>query len=164
MTKYIFRRTDNDELVEVDFQTMMTQQGGYITLPDGREARRCVHLEQPDDSDPQPKAGKRKKVQAEIISTSLGCTARQVETFKRLAAEAKIPVEFVPQHTPHGVHFYEAKFPSWKARDAYAKHRHSSNDRNSRNGGATPLGEELYNRAVALVSRRENDSSPARHP
>jgi len=153
--KYIFRRTDNDQLVEVDFDTMMTQQGGYITLPDGAEARRCAYLEKPDEP-PQPKSDKRKKVQAKIVSMSLGCTGHQVKEFRKLMADHKIPGELVGEESPHGTHFYNAIFPSWRARDAFAKLRGITNDRNSRNGGATPLGTVLYDRAVAITTRRED--------
>src|SRR5688572_23551202 len=92
---YIYRRMDNDQLVTVDFATMLDQKDGFILLPDGVFARRCVHLEKQE----KKKERKKGKLQAEIVSDALGVTCHQVDEFRATAKAQGHQVEFTPD--PH---------------------------------------------------------------
>lgn len=145
---YLYRREDNDEIVEVDFATAMEQRDGFITLPDGVLAKRCVHLEQQNC----PTVGQltRDKVQAEIISDGMGFTAHCLPDMQKHLAETGIKgVEFVPDPHPE-TNFYRVKCSSWKAWRAYLKSR-GLVDRNSRNGGGQSLSSDLLKRTAERV-------------
>ena len=139
---YLYRREDNDQIVEVDFATMMSQVGGYITLPDGVQARRCVYLE----SQEQTAAEKRIKVQPEIVSDTLGVTDKAVNDFRANAEQYGYRVEFKPDPTaPED--FYEAHFPSWREKQRYAAFRGLPHDLNGRNGSGATLSPQTLERA-----------------
>lgn len=141
--KYIFRRLDNDELIEVDFETAMSQVNGYITLPDGTEARRCVYLEKQAE-----RAAKQKKLRHEIVSDTLGVTKHQLEESRKRAAAQGLRVDFTPDPTEPT--FYQARFPSAKDYKRYAD-SFGFTDKNSRNGGGSPLSAELLKRSIQRV-------------
>src|SRR4051812_11415353 len=90
---YQFRRQDNDQIIEVDFEQMMTKDAmGRITLSDGvvaREIRRsCRSVEQSD--------GNASRVAPPIISDALGFTEHQFDVFEadRVASGFK-GIEFI---------------------------------------------------------------------
>lgn len=142
---YIFRREDNGQLVTVDWETMMQQSGGYITLDNGVQARRCAYLE---EQEPQPESERQIKVQAEIVSDRLGIPKHKVAEARELAQQYGHHVEFTPD--PHEPTFCQARFPTWHARDEYAKWLGLS-DHSSRNGGGSPLSGELLRRSAKRV-------------
>ena len=138
---YKFRREDNGDIIEVDFATAMSQSGGFITLPDGASARRCVYLENHDDY----RSEKREKVQAEIVSDTLGVTANAVADYRANAAKHGYHIEFTPD--PTSPYFYQARFPSWQEKARYAKFRGLGADRNSKNGSGAALSPAQFERA-----------------
>jgi len=140
--KYIYRREDNGVLVEVDFETAMGQQGGYITLSDGVMARRCVYLEQ--DGKPVQNKPTTTGITPEVVSDTLGVPQHQVHEFREDARRNGYSVEFTQD--PDVPQFYQARFPSENEKWRYAGHR-GLNDRNSRNGGGAPLSPAQFERA-----------------
>jgi hypothetical protein len=147
MMGYIFRREDTGRIIEVDFSMMMDQDAaGYITLDDGVQARRCVHLEDPrairignaPDRNPTP----------EIVSDAMGVTCNQVEEMRQDAAKNGIGVEFV--RDPLEPTFYQAKFGSWKEWDRYRRHR-GFTDNNGKNGGGATLTPAQFERAKQKI-------------
>ena len=146
--KYLYRREDNGEIVEVDWETMMTQRNGYITLDDGVDAKRCVHLE--DERYGKPERQSRKVLlDRPIVSDNLGFGQHQyAEMEEDRRRNGFTDVEFV--RDPHTPEFYQVHCGSRKSRDAYARHRSFSNSTSI--GGVRFTKEELEG-AMALVSR-----------
>jgi hypothetical protein len=146
MSTYIYRREDNGELIEVDWQTMMGQQGGYITLADGVQARRCVYLER--SAAPLPKA-ERTPDHPPILSDALGVTCHQVKAFQEDAIKnGYTGIEFVQDKQEPT--FYQCRISSVHEWRRYLKHR-GVRDRNSRNGGGQPLAPGQLARAAARL-------------
>lgn len=90
--KYPFRREDDGSMVLVDFETNMSQDaGGYITLPDGVRAKRCL-LKSSTKGTPDKLA-----VEAPVYSDSLACSPEDVDM---LRAHARMNgftgIEFLP--------------------------------------------------------------------
>lgn len=135
---YFYSREDNGQIVEVDFETAMSQQAGFITLPDGVAARR-VHFEEH-----QQPSGERKKLQSEIISDTLGVTDVKLDEYRQNAEQYGYRVEWTQD--PHEPTYYQARFPSWKERDRYMRFRGLC-DKNSRNGGGAALSADCLERA-----------------
>jgi hypothetical protein len=80
--QYIYRRDDNDELVEVGWAAMIEQENGFITLPDGVSARRCLHLERERDALSQKAVIRRDEGTKEIVSDAMGFPCRQLQDFE----------------------------------------------------------------------------------
>lgn len=130
----IFRREDNDELIEVDFATVMDRQdaSGYLLLDDGVFARRCWHLEEK----PAPPS-KRAELDKPIVSDTLGFTAHQLAEFEAdRRANGFSGIEFVQDRLEPS--FYQVKCDNADVWRKYMKHRGLA-DRNSRNGGGAQL-------------------------
>lgn len=151
MTKYLFRREDNDALIEVDFQAMIQQDAlGAITLPDGVTARRCRHLEQPVTVAP-PKEGAAVGLEKPIVSDSLGFTYHQLAAFEADRVQHGFSgVEFRPDPLVPG--FYQAHFSGRAEWERYYRHR-GYGDRNSLLGSAPALSQADLDRAADLVNR-----------
>jgi hypothetical protein len=144
--KYIFRREDNEKLVEVSFGEMMEQQGGYITLPGGVQARRCVALEIERDGKSPTSAVPQSRP---IVSDSLGFTDSQLSEMEADRASSGFTgVEFV--RDPQEPRFYQVKCDSWRTRDRYARHR-GMVDRSR--GPGLKLSQRDLDRAAELVGR-----------
>jgi len=144
---YHYRREDDGELIEVDFETAINQQDGFITLPDGVLARRVRVME--DGVYGQEKcATKILPVKAEIVSDALGVTEHQVQEFREDAARNGMRVDFTPD--PLQPHFFQARFNTWEEKSRYMRHRKIA-DRNSRNGGGQVLSPEMLARAKARL-------------
>lgn len=131
---YQYRRLDNDEVIEVDFDTMINQSaGGFIELEIGGvkvEAKR-VH----------DQTVKVKKVtyatDPPIVSDSLGFGQHQLADFERdRVAHGFTGVEFV--RDPQVPEFFQARIGSVKELEAYRTHR-GLTDRNSRNGSTATV-------------------------
>lgn len=146
---YAFRRCDNSKIVWVDWPTMMNQDAaGYITLADGSEARRCVHLER----HPRHRAGSTPRaVPPPAISDSLGfpeqCLAdRQAQLDK----SGCLGIEF--KRDPQVPEFYQVHASSRKAMDKYTRMRNLVNRTGSLGGGVMLTQQEL-DRAAELACR-----------
>jgi hypothetical protein len=151
---YLYRREDNGCLVEVDFATMMEQKCGFITLPDGVEARRCVHLE--IERDGRQKAAPVREIEKPIVSDALGFPQHQLAEFEQDRAKHGFGgVEFTPD--PRVPEFYQVRISGKREYQRYLKHR-QMHDRNSRNGGGQALSPELLERAAAIVKREKGES------
>lgn len=146
MTKYVFRREDNGELIEVDWDTMMGQQGGFITLPDGVQARRCTHLENGEAKTTLQKSDA--GLHPKIVSDTLGCGQYQVEELREDARRNGFGVEFAPD--PAVPEFYQAHVGSVAEWRRYIKHR-GLFDKNGRNGGGATLSREQFERAKSRL-------------
>lgn len=149
---YIFRREDDGDLVEVPFEIMIQQDsGGYITLTDGIQAKRCVHLEMTRDNSPAKRCTSTDgEFLKPIVSDALGCTAHGLA---ELEADRKAHgfsgVEFVQDPREPG--FFQAKFQSRSEWTRYMKHR-GMYDRSSK-GAVNFLSEEDFAKAAELASR-----------
>jgi hypothetical protein len=137
---YQFRRTDNGEVVDVDFSTMMTMDAaGYITLTDGVLARR---INRPTMSRSVSDGTSVK--QMPIVSDSLGFPAHQLAEMEANRQQYGLKgVEFRPD--PTMPHFMQAHFGSRKDYLAYMRHR-GMFDKNSRNGSGAMLSSSLLER------------------
>lgn len=119
MSKYIFRRMDTEELIELPFEQMMQQdQAGYVTLKDGTLARRCLHLE-----------GKAEKTKAHHqginrhdLTFSLGFSKKQLpEMMEAARRDGLSGVEFYED--PQNKNMVGIRCASEAQKDAYIKHR-----------------------------------------
>lgn len=156
---YYFRREDNDEIIEVDFQTAMSADAaGFITLPDGVVARRARSMEprMESASSGTPELAK------PMVSDALGFTAEQFHEFEEdRRRHGFTAIEFV--RDPHCETFMQVKCSSPAEYQRYREHRNDMsksarnkyrgefNDRNSRNGGGQPLSKRDLEAAAARV-------------
>lgn len=145
---YLFLREDNDEVIEVDFATMMTMDSlGCITLKDGATARRVRTLE-PSEA---PRQGIAVDAERPIVSDALGITHQQLESYRAdLTRHGFSGVEFKPD--PHCPGFYQAHFSGRQEWQRYIKHR-GLHDRNSAHGSGASLSQADLDRAAQLVRR-----------
>ena len=148
---YAYRREDTGEIVWVDWDTMMwQQQGGFITLPDGVSAKRCVHLEKHRDRPKSlPMEGNANRTPAPS-----DCLGFPQQCLKQRRAELQqhglTDVEF--RRDPTCPEFYQVHCGSQAAKDRYTKCRRLVNRTGSLGGGVMLSPEELA-RAAELVSR-----------
>lgn len=143
---YIYRRLDNDELVEVGFATCMTQDvTGCIVLPDGTQARRCVWLELA--SDQRPKDGQPVvPCSVKHTSTAMGFISSQIGEFEADRVKHGFSdVEFVLDKEGYT---YSVVCGSEKTKQMYAKHL-GYVDASSRNG--SKMGPEEFEMARQKV-------------
>lgn len=146
---YAFRREDNGKIVWVDFQTMMAQRGGFITLPDGVEARRCLHLEnRPKRITIQPENA----IAPKAISDSLGFCEQALNKFETdRARHGFTDIEF--REDPEAPGFFQVHAGSRAAMERYTKHRGLVN-RTGSLGGGVMFSQEQLDRAAELAARR----------
>ncbi len=146
MTYYQFRREDNGQIVEVSFQKMMAQVGGYITLECGVTAKRVYDEEVRHEQ--ESKSAMSGPAPA-IISDAMGFTASQLPDFE--ADRVKNGFDGVSFHPdPLEPTFYQAKFSSWKEWERYVRHR-GMVDNNGKNGGGAILTADQFERAKQRV-------------
>lgn len=162
MDVYYFRREDNDEIIEVDFQTAMSADAaGFITLPDGVVARRARSLE------PRLEASSKgtPELNKPMVSDALGFIAEQLPDFeadrKRHGFSA---IEFV--RDPTCPTFVQVKCSSPAEFQRYREHRNEMskspsnkfkgefNDKNRRNGGGQPLSKRDFEIAEAKIREK----------
>lgn len=138
-------RSDGGKEIEVSFEEMMNQQGGYV-VRDGELYRRVSEGGFKKRST-KPSTGTSK----EIISDAMGFGQHQ---FREMEADRKANgfhgVEFT--RDPHVPQFFQVRCDSPKTWSKYIKHR-GMKDMNSKNGGAPCLTEEEMQRARDLVDR-----------
>ena len=147
--RFAFLREDNGKIVWVDWTTMIRQEAGFITLPDGVSARRCVHLE---GESPHRVSRQQRAVPMPVVSDSLGFPA---QAFRDREAQRQkwgcTDIEF--RRDPRVPEFYQVHCASESARDRYAKHRNMVN-RTGSLGGGVMLSQEDLDRAAEIASRR----------
>jgi hypothetical protein len=153
--KYLFRREDTGEVIELDFVTMMTMDSmGCVTLDDGVVARRARDL------DPQlQRAEIVRELEKPVVSDSLGFTEKQLADFE---ADRKrhgfTGVEF--KRDPDVPQFFQVHCSGKAEWDRYVKHR-GMNDCNSMNGGRQALSERDLRAAEQKVRERYGDPTVA---
>lgn len=143
MSSYQFRREDNGEVVEVDFAYMMEHQdvGGFITLPDGTQAKR---INRPTEK-PETKAD---GADRPVVSDALGFCEYQLGDFETDRKMNGIKgIEF--RRDPSFPQFFQA-VGSQKAMEAYSKHR-GFEDKNPTSGAA--LSPQMLEKAKEMVLR-----------
>jgi len=147
--EYAFRRTDNDRIVWVDWATMIQQSAaGFIRLPDGIEARRCLHLEKHER---RRSTAPETAIPAPAISDSLGfpeqCLADRQAQLQQLGCTG---IEF--KRDPRVPEFFQVHGASRAALDRYTKKRGMVNRTGSLGGGVI-LSQDDLDRAAELVNR-----------
>jgi hypothetical protein len=149
---YIYRREDNDELIEVDFETAMQQQYGAIRLPDGVYARRCVSLELERDGVSAAPSGKAMLLNRPIVSDTLGFCQHQLADFEADRVKNGFTgVEF--KQDPRVPEFYQVHVSGPEEHRRYIEHRGYS-DMNSSNGGGKPFTPEQFEEAQRKVKEQ----------
>lgn len=149
---YKFRREDNGQIVEVDFETMMDQdRAGYIKLTiDGQDVTaRRVHDEE--------KISASKAIMLNgappIYSDSLGCIDCQVDDFREDARKNGFTdINFVPDKDFADTGFYHIESSSPEQWKRYEEHRQRPNT-SSKNGGGTGHSRATIERSKELVKR-----------
>ena len=142
MTTYRFK-DDDGAIHEVDFATMMESKDGFITLPDGRLAKR-VH-------DFYPNPSKRVSERTEIVSDALGFPQQQIgQMQEHLKQSGCKGIEFT--RDPDVKEFVQVKAGSQREFHRYMRSR-GFNDMNSRNGSGAMLTKRDFEAARELALR-----------
>ena len=145
--KYKFKREDTGEVIEVSWAVMMEQVCGFITLPDGTQARRCYYLE--GYSAPSKERVKKPRTK-KIVSDAVGFPQNQLDAFETdRVANGFSGVEF--RRDPLTPEFYQAHFSSRQEFDKYIRHRGMSNHSSI---GGVRLSQRDLDAAAALVGRK----------
>lgn len=134
---YIFRREDNDELVEVPWCDMIRQDAaGYIEI-DGVQAHRCVHLEIERDGERRKTKAPEGSGRQEIVSDSLGFGILQLADFENDRDNNGFSgIEFTQD--PQVPEFFQVRCNSRREMDAYTKHRGFYNKTNVSGSALSP--------------------------
>lgn len=150
---YQFRRCDNDELIEVDFETMMGQDtAGFITVElEGMSvSARRVRDGQTKQTSKAPREIK------PILSDSLGIPDYAAPEYTADIKKHGIRgVEFVPD--PLYPQFLQAKCDSPATYLKYAKHR-GHFDQNSKNGSGTIYAAGQLEKATEMLLRQYDET------
>lgn len=143
---YKFRIVGSREVVEVDFQTMMGMDAaGFITLPDGREARRIR-----TSSRKSRKEAIASAIPPAMVSDAMGFPSRQLpeyDAYRR--AHGFSSVEYKPDPQVPG--FTQVHFNNHAERDRYIK-EFGYTDRNGRNGGGAILTQSMLEKTMQRVA------------
>ena len=143
MTTYPFRRLDNGEIVQVDWETMMSAVAQRIRLPDGSEAVRV-------NPKPQQFAQRQRNCGAnfEVVSDGFGCIEDQKA---ELEFEAKrhgfSAIEWIPDPSVPGFYQYRATCPDQHRR--YKEYREAQDNADHVGGGQI-----MYPEALEEAKRR----------
>jgi len=118
---YLFRREDNDAVVELSFaEAMAADCAGFVTLSDGVTAKRCVHME--GRSKPRPARDGSTAPFRMKPSDALGFGQHQLADFEEDRARNNFTgVEFV--RDPQVPEFIQVQCDSRQTYNRYAKHR-----------------------------------------
>jgi hypothetical protein len=145
LTKYEFRREDNDEIVEVDFTDMMSAKDGFLEIEPGVWAKRINRT--------SVKKQDRREERKEIVSDALGFGVGQLAEMEAdRKANGHYGIEFRPD--PDVPEFIQVHCCSERSKNRYMEHRNFS-DQNSRNGSGNILSERLIEDAKELIMRKE---------
>lgn len=149
-TKYPFRRTDDGQIVMLDFEQMMTQDvAGFVTLPDGTELRRCASL----------KSVKHKPPQAATLNrrSTFGFLAKQLPEFQQHLKDSGVKgVEFVHDRDVPG--YMQFEYASEKAREDHRKAK-GEEDYNGRNGAGAMFPDGHFDKVRELLERSARKES-----
>jgi hypothetical protein len=143
---YLYRREDNGEVVELPWPAPLDQVGGYVTLPDGVAAKRCLYLELERDGRPE-KSKQPEIVDREIVSDNMGFGQSVYAEYEAdRQRHGFTGVSFQPD--PQTPEFFRVHCSSRRTYDRYLKHRGLVN----RTGiGGVRLTQEDLDRAATLV-------------
>lgn len=141
---YQFRREDNGQLIEVNFETMMQKVAGVITLPDGatarevrtgwRKAAKAIDIHKPEKT---------------IVSDALGFGQHQLDAFEEdRKRNGFTGVEF--RRDPQVPEFFQVHISGRKEHARYVRHR-GFTDKNGGNGSGAMLSEDQMQRARAAA-------------
>jgi len=125
---YLFRREDTGEVVELEFCDVLRQDAaGYVDLPDGVTAKRCIHLELERDNEARRSVVKEARALSRpIVSDALGVSVCRIEEYEKDRADnGHTGIRFVPD--PSEPTFYQVHADSRKSFNAYMKHRGMTN-------------------------------------
>jgi hypothetical protein len=142
---YEFIVEGTGESVEVDFSAMMAQdRAGFITLPDGRKARRVNKFQAAKAVVPANAPG------VPLPSDNLGFTSHQLAEFEHdRVSNGFVGIEF--KQDPRCDTFYQVHFSSWAARDKYIRHRGKVD--HGKSSGAT-ITAEMLQEACKIAKER----------
>lgn len=146
---YAFRREDNGKLVNVDFCTMMSRDAlGYITLPDGVEAKYVNH-----GKDLRRRAvpkRERHALKGPVYSDACGFSRQALaEKQKDRDLHGFRDIEFVPDEREPG--FMRVKASSRSAMNRYIKHLGYINRSGAKSG--CPISPETLRKAETFVQQ-----------
>jgi len=146
---YKFRGDDGTE-IEVDFETMMGQKDGYITI-DGQSYKR-VH-----ENHRMSRRGTESGAPKTILSDNLGFGQHQLAEMEADRVRSGVKgIEFVrDKSVPE---FFQVRCDSPRAWAEYAKHR-GFYDKNSRNGSGACLTPQDFEKAKELVNRNSGKTT-----
>jgi hypothetical protein len=142
-------RDDDGNIEFIPFNQAMNEMdgAGFISLKDGRLARRARDLEQYEEIKKRDKV----ELRTNYISDSLGFTKKSLPEFQEhLRLSGCKGIEF--REDPDVKGFMQVVCDSQESKLAYARSR-GMDDLNSRNGGSATLTEYDIRNAVDLVSR-----------
>jgi hypothetical protein len=136
------------KIVKVSFEQMMEAKAGFLTLPDGRTAKRVYPPSEKTSTKIDPGATPR------IVSDAMGFSISAIKEFEAdRVANGHTGIEFRPD--PDVPEFVQVHCSSQAAKDRYMKHR-AMHDRNSRNGSSAIMSDYLMDKSRELVSRKRS--------
>ena len=150
--KYEHVREDNGESIFVDFDTMMSQTGGVVSVQiDGETVfARRKNTTVPDRLDAPPGVGKCDQFRQ--VSDAMGFGRKQLKDFEKdRRANGFSGVSFVEDKNVPG--FYNVSFTSRKEWSRYVKHR-GLQDQNGVQGGGRHLSQQDFERAKKEVLKK----------
>lgn len=137
------------DVVEVEFEQMMAADSGFLTLADGRKARRIF-----DSSSRTSTQSVKASVPPKIVSDAMGFPASALKEFEAdRKANGFRDIEFRPD--PDVPQFVQVHCSSTAAKERYMRHR-AMHDRNSVNGSSAMLSPKLFEQAKELVLRQHS--------
>lgn len=147
MTTYPFRRVDNGEIVQVDWETMIGAKAQRITLPDGVEAIRV---------NPKPQQLTQRQLNCganfEVVSDGFGCIEDAVAANKATAEMLGLRnIRWVQETGPHAVPgFYTYHCTSPEEHRRWKEHVEGSDNAEHLFGGGVYMSAE----SLAEAQRR----------
>lgn len=150
---YLYEREDTGAIIEVDFETMLSQSGGAIQLEDGVHAKRRVDLEIERDGKVKQRAGETSSVDKPWVSDTLGFGEHQFADFEAdRVRHGFTGVEFI--RDPVVPQFFRVRISGHAERERYIKHRGTAYegglyDKNGINGGGATITQEQLDEARA---------------
>jgi hypothetical protein len=134
------------KIVKVGFEQMMEAEAGFLTLPDGRTAKRVYPPSEKKSTKVDPGATPK------IVSDAMGFPISAIKEFEAdRVANGHTGIEFRPD--PDVPEFVQVHCSSQAAKDRYMKHR-AMHDRNSQNGSSAIMSDYLLQKSTELVSRK----------
>lgn len=143
------------DTVSVDFEAMMNAKDGFLTLPDGRTAKRVNRPSEKKRTGDDSKKSSGLEISSagpEIVSDALGFTDNQLADMERdRVANGFHGVEFRPD--PTEPRFMQVVCSSERVKSAYMRHR-GFFDQNSKNGSGNIIDASQLDAARQMVIER----------